>query len=212
MQPATPFPGGYVPAVGPFAMQAAVGAATTPQQTMHFTGPMPPSTGGVGARGRKGFQHFRQTFGPVSISIWNLWLQNSMIFMTVFVCLFTEHMTLHMFGSRFDVSGSTDHRESNILSAIKDIWILSCSVWERWLLLPWILPQLLHASLSTQRQPLVQPVGQRLCLSLDMEIRSVIGYVDDRGQEIGVKDRGVPQQSPEPYPWVLKKQSIGLRP
>ena len=30
-------------------------------------------------------------------------------------------MILHMFGSRFDVSGSTDHRESKFLSATKDI-------------------------------------------------------------------------------------------
>ena len=55
MQPATPFPGGYVPSAGPFAMPSAVGAAVTPQQTMHFTGPMPQSA--MGARRRQGFQH-----------------------------------------------------------------------------------------------------------------------------------------------------------
>ena len=51
MQPAsTPFPGGYVPAAGPFAMQGAVGAAM-PTQTM--TGPMQPNVSGR----RRGFQH-----------------------------------------------------------------------------------------------------------------------------------------------------------
>ena len=36
-------------------MPGAVGAAVTPQQTMHFTGPMP--QGGAGLRRRQGFQH-----------------------------------------------------------------------------------------------------------------------------------------------------------
>ena len=57
MQPAsTPFPGGYVPAAGPFAMQGAVGAA---QQTVDLTGPTMPTgeVGAMGARRRHGFQH-----------------------------------------------------------------------------------------------------------------------------------------------------------
>ena len=58
MQPdATPFPGGYVPAAGPFAMPAAVGAALP---TVTMTGPMQPGvTGATGTMGgrRRGFQH-----------------------------------------------------------------------------------------------------------------------------------------------------------
>ena len=57
MQPATPFPGGYVPAAGPFAMHGAVGAA---QPGVTMTGPM--QAGGFGTTGvtggrRRGFHH-----------------------------------------------------------------------------------------------------------------------------------------------------------
>ena len=57
MQPSTPFPGGYVPSAGPFAMQGAVGAAPS---TMTMTGPMqggPANATGTMAGRRRGFQH-----------------------------------------------------------------------------------------------------------------------------------------------------------
>ena len=57
MQPATPFPGGYVPAAGPFAMQGAVGAA---QPGVTMTGPMQAGelgTAGVTGGRRRGFHH-----------------------------------------------------------------------------------------------------------------------------------------------------------
>ena len=52
MQPSTPFPGGYVPAAGPFAMQGAVGAATP---TVTMTGPMQGGPATLTGR-RRGFQ------------------------------------------------------------------------------------------------------------------------------------------------------------
>ena len=56
-------------------------------------------------------------------------------------------------------------------------------------------------------------VCRRRCRSLDMALRSVIGYVEGRGKEkdAGETDIAAPQQYPEPYPWVLKKALIGLR-
>ena len=72
--------------------------------------------------------------------------------------------------------------------------------------------QLLHELLLTQQTP-ARPVGRRLCRSLDMVLRSVIGYVEGRGKESekGETDKAVPQLQSVLCPWVLKKLLIGLR-
>ena len=115
-----------------------------------------------------------------------------------------------MCGLRFDVSGSTDHRDRTSCLRQITFWDFVISVVRTMVSAPTGVSKSRGASHNTRLLP-VQPVGTRQCLSLNVVAERNWLRGRQGESDVGERQSGA-QQFPETCPWDLKRPLIGLRP